>query len=76
MAPLPEGWARHVNQPQTEGELEHIGRSVRRGCPYGTAGWVVQTAAQLGLESTLRPHGRPPKSPKTNGDQMLLFEKD
>ena len=76
--PLPEGWARHVNQPQTEGELERIGRSVRRGCPYGAPGWVVQTAVQLGLESTLRSHGSPPKSPKpnANGDQMLLFEKD
>lgn len=71
-------WASHVNEPQTQAELERIGRSVERGCPYGSDGWVLQTAAQLGLQSTLRARGRPPKSqePTTHPDQTLLFQKD
>jgi putative transposase len=30
-----------------------------RGTPFGNAFWVERTAAQLHLESTLRPRGRP-----------------
>ena len=59
--PLPEpvDWPAHVNQPQTEAELAAIRRCVRRGCPFGRASWVDQAAEQLGLQSTLRPRGRP-----------------
>jgi Transposase IS200 like len=32
-----------------------------RSQPYGPAPWQKRTASRLGLESTLRPHGRPPK---------------
>ena len=39
-----------------------IRRSVIRGQPYGSAEWVDRTAQHLGLESTLRPLGRPKKS--------------
>jgi putative transposase len=55
----PEDWLTIVNEPQTEAELAAIGRSVRRGCPLGDALWVSQTACRLGLESTMRPRGRP-----------------
>lgn len=59
--PLPEpvDWHTQVNQPQTEAELEAIRRCVRRGCPCGSASWADQAAEQLGLQSTLRPRGRP-----------------
>ena len=57
----PEGWARHVNQPQTQQELEAVRRSVVRGRPFGGEAWVRRIAARLGLEFTLRPRGRPPK---------------
>ena len=59
--PLPEpaDWCAHVNQPQTEGELAAIRRCVRRGCPYGNSAWADLAARELGLESTLRPRGRP-----------------
>jgi putative transposase len=59
--PLPEpaDWCRQVNEPQTDGELEAIRRSVVRGQPYGSMGWVQRTARRLGLESTLRRRGRP-----------------
>jgi putative transposase len=59
--PLPElrNWIEIVNQPQTEAELAAIRRCIQRGCPYGHGDWIERTAKILGLESTLRPRGRP-----------------
>ncbi|QDT01223.1 transposase [Adhaeretor mobilis] len=52
-------WVEHVNQCLSEAELKAIRRSVERGRPYGSAKWSDRTVKQLGLESTLRPRGRP-----------------
>jgi putative transposase len=60
--PVPRGWLRHVNQPQTEAELKAIRHAVQRGTPFGGAQWQVRTAKRLGLEWTLRPRGRPRKA--------------
>jgi len=62
--PRPQGWAQLVNQPQNEAELLALRHSVRRGCPYGEPAWVQETADRLGLESTLRPRGRPMSKPR------------
>ncbi len=59
--PQPSDWPEYVNSPQTDAELEGVRRSVRRGCPFGSALWAEQTANQLGLQSTLRRRGRPDK---------------
>lgn len=61
--PLPRKaqWCDHVNRPQTEGELQALRRSMQRGSPFGDAAWIEQASRRLGLESTLRPHGRPKK---------------
>ena len=61
--PLPRwpGWVAHVNGPQTEAELAAVRRSVQRGSPLGEASWSAETVRRLGLESTLRPQGRPQK---------------
>lgn len=61
--PLPRGrdWLEHVNRPQSESELEAIRQSVKRGTPFGDDRWRTRTARRLGLESTLRPRGRPRK---------------
>ena len=61
-SPTPRGWCALVNEPQTAAEVEAIRRSVSRGQPYGSAAWVHRTAAQLGLESTLRAPHRPRKA--------------
>ncbi|MEO6436688.1 MAG: transposase, partial [Tepidisphaeraceae bacterium] len=53
------GWVDYVNAPQTEAELTAIRRSIQRGSPFGDATWTENMARQLGLESTLRPQGRP-----------------
>jgi putative transposase len=59
--PLPRqaGWIEHVNAPQTELELLAVRRSVQRGMPFGDEGWTQRAVRRLGLESTLRPRGRP-----------------
>lgn len=54
-------WIDYVNEPQSESELSAIRRSVKRGCPLGSESWSSKTVVRLGLESTLRPRGRPRK---------------
>ena len=62
--PLPRksGWAEFVNGPQTEAELQAVRRSVHRGSPFGDPSWNERAVHRLGLESTLRPQGRPKKT--------------
>ncbi len=55
------GWVEHVNEPLTEAEFMAIQRSVERGSPFGGSTWSDWTVKKLGLESTLRPPGRPKK---------------
>jgi putative transposase len=61
--PLPRaaGWAKRVNTPLTKAELSALRRSVKRGSPFGEASWRDRMVRQLGLESTVRPLGRPKK---------------
>jgi putative transposase len=59
----PSRWLEWVNQPQSASELDAIRGSVRRGRPYGNKTWVTRMAKRLGLESTLRPRGRPKCNP-------------
>ena len=61
---LPANWVKVVNAAQTEAELEALRRSVARGSPYGRAGWVEAVVERLGLQSTIRPRGRPQKPPR------------
>ncbi len=58
---LPRRWQEHVQAPQTEAELEALQRAVLRGAPFGETAWQKRTAKRLGLQSTLRPRGRPGK---------------
>jgi putative transposase len=57
----PADWLAWVNGPETVAALEALGRSARRGSPYGSARWAAATAARLGVESSLRRPGRPSK---------------
>ena len=57
-------WVATVNRPMTDDELAAIRVSVNRGTPWGDPKWQRKTATRLGLESTLRPRGRPPASEK------------
>jgi hypothetical protein len=60
----PVPWQKWVDQPETEAELTALRRSVARGVPFGAESWQRQTAKRLGLESSLRPVGRPLKAEK------------
>ena len=55
----PHDWVEWVNQPQTAGELSELRQAVCRSRPFGSETWERETAVRLGLESTLRPLGRP-----------------
>lgn len=57
----PRNWIAYVNQPGMAAEIEAVRRCVQRGAPYGQVKWTRRTASLLGLESTLRPRGRPVK---------------
>ncbi|MFT7565630.1 MAG: putative transposase [Candidatus Paceibacteria bacterium] len=58
---IPSDYLKYVNEPQSEGELENIRRSVEKQKPYGGDSWVVSTVSKYGLESTIRNGGRPKK---------------
>jgi putative transposase len=59
--PIPEDWLRQVNRAQTRAELEAVGHSLVRGCPFGDPAWQRRIAHRMNLEFTLRPRGRPRK---------------
>lgn len=46
---------------EKEADYEAFERVPRCGSPYGGERWQKNTAVRLGLEFTLRPHGRPRK---------------
>jgi putative transposase len=58
-AARPRDWVARVNRPEMKLELEALRLSVRRGRPFGAEGWVQRLCRRCGLESTLRPPGRP-----------------
>ncbi len=55
----PAQWTRFVNAVETEAELKVLRQSVARGNPFGDTDWQNATAAQLGIEASMRPRGRP-----------------
>ena len=59
--PLPEEGTQWINQPLVAHELTALRTCVNRHQPFGTPEWQQQLATTLGLESTLRPRGRPAK---------------
>jgi putative transposase len=52
-------WLAWVNRPQTDAEEADLRKCVARGTPFGGPLWQRRTAGRLGLESSLRPRGRP-----------------
>ncbi len=58
-----ENYLEWVNQKQVNEneELENIRNSIQRGRPFGIDSWIIKIASKLGLNSTLKPKGRPKK---------------
>ncbi len=59
----PRNWLQSVAQPLTAEELAVVRHSVIRGTPLGDPKWQQRIVAKLGLQSTMRPRGRPRKIP-------------
>lgn len=59
-----EDWVQYVNAPLTTKEAQGMRLSMKRSRPYGGDDWIQRTAAELGLEHTMRPEGRPRKEPE------------
>ncbi len=60
----PRDWTSRVNRPFGPDEEAAVLRSIRRGQPFGSEAWQVAVAARLGIESALRPRGRPRNKPQ------------
>lgn len=60
----PDDWLDWVNAALTPAEISNIRNSIARGSPLGATNWRSRTAKRLGLESSLRPRGRPKKVTK------------
>jgi putative transposase len=60
--PRPLNWLDYVNKAIPADELASLRNSTRRGAPYGDEVWREATVAAYGLESTIRPRGRQPRS--------------
>ena len=61
--PIPINWLARVDKPLREAELEAVRQCVVRGRPYGSEPWVTEVVEHLGLQSSMRPRGRPRKQP-------------
>lgn len=57
-------WLKFVNQRMTDGEQEALQQSIQRGSPFGESEWTNKIIKKLGLESTIKPRGRPKKENK------------
>lgn len=61
-APRGCGWINEVNRiAATDDERRRLRGCVERGTPFGSEDWANRSALTLGLQSTLRPRGRPRK---------------
>ncbi|MBZ0137367.1 MAG: transposase [Planctomycetes bacterium] len=57
----PKPWLRFVNREEEAEKLERLREAVARNAPFGDDAWQKKTAKRLGLQSTIRPRGRPKK---------------
>jgi putative transposase len=60
--PCPVDWIEHVNQPQSESELQSVRWAVRRNAPFGSDNWRAGYARFAGLSPDFRGRGRPRKN--------------
>jgi hypothetical protein len=61
----PSNWVDHVNEPQTEAEMQALRQSLRKGLPFGSEAWQQTTADQFGVDLAPRRPGRPRRPPST-----------
>jgi putative transposase len=74
--PRPPGWLQYVDQPQAEAELAALRSCVHCNAQLGPPAWKERTAALLGLESSLRRPGRPPRWQQQATQSTLFAENE
>ena len=57
----PRNWLAAVNRPIDEEASQQVRQALVRGVPLGDTRWSIRVASRLGLDTTLRPRGRPRK---------------
>jgi len=67
---IPKNWDKYVDEPLTDSEMEKLSRSVSRQSPYGNEDWILRICKEFGIESTIRPRGRPRK--KQDSEKIIL----
>src|SRR5205807_70656 len=60
--PCPDNWLEHVNEAQSDAELEAMRWAVRRNAPFGSDAWRAEEAQLLGLSPEFRGRGRTTKT--------------
>jgi len=58
----PRSWLADVNRNMNEVDVSKMRHSISRATPLGDDRWQSRIAARLGLDTTLRPRGRPRKN--------------
>ncbi len=58
---LPNNWHNFINDNEKKVDLDYIRNSIERQSPLGDENWQYMICKRYGLESTLRPKGRPKK---------------
>lgn len=66
----PNNWIEIVNEPLSEERLARLRESVQRGRPFGQTDWVQRMAKLLGIDHTLRRHGRPKKAMEQSAEAI------
>jgi putative transposase len=61
----PDNWISIVNKMFPQSELGRLQVSFKRDRPYGDPRWLARAVKRLGLESSVRPRGRPKKTTLT-----------
>ena len=68
---LSRSWQQSTEQPLSRGQIAAMRECVHRGRPYGDETWTAEIAEELGLQSTLRPIGRPRRPTGINAPLTL-----
>jgi putative transposase len=58
---IPSYYTEWINEQEKQETLDRIRDTIRRGNPFGKEEWVQNMAKKFGLDSTLKPRGRPRK---------------
>ena len=56
---MPNDWYIYINEKENKVDIDTIRNCINRQAPLGDLPWQEKVAKAYGLESTLKPRGRP-----------------